>query len=231
MSDMKIIMESWRGYTADQQEAHQLVEEIWRGDYSTGDLILENEIKLLEEGIASFFRDAYTSVKSKIDQFKSWSEQKLMAFVESGLKKIDSFITTMRKLAKQTQNQTLLKLFPKYGTREKRDIIKVLMMPKYLKIGAAIVATFLQKAAKLGMQTALDTLTAGSATAAKVVDFAKDNMEKIKLFIEGVMQAIDPAGILDMIENLQIMKDAKELIDQFKADLQGQRNPITFNEE
>ena len=231
MSEMKLIMEGWRNYNIDQKEAketQQLVEEFWRGDYCLGDLILENEIKLLEEGVSQFFRDAYTSVKSKIDQFKNWSEQKLMSFVESGLEKINSFLTKMREIAKETKNQILLKLFPKYGIRKKQDIVKILMMPKYLKIGAAIITTFLQKAAKLGISTILDTLAAGSGTAVKISTFIKDNIEKIKLFVDGVMSALDPNGILDMIEQFDIMKDAKELIDQFKADLQGRRNPLTF---
>ena len=233
MSEMKLIMEGWRNYNADQEEAkeaQQLVEEFWRGDYCSGELILENEIKLLEEGVSQFFRDAYTSVKSKIDQFKNWSEQKLMSFVESGLEKLNSFLTKMREIAKETKNQVLLKLFPKYGTREKQDIVKVLMMPKYLRIGAAIITTFLQKAAKFGISALLDTLTAGTGTAAKISTFIKDNIEKIKLFVDGVMNALDPNGILDMIEQFDIMKDAKELIDQFKADLQGRRNPLTSTE-
>ena len=60
MSEMKLIMESWRKYNTDQKEAQQLVEEFWRGDYCSGELILENEIKLLEESVGQFFRDAYT---------------------------------------------------------------------------------------------------------------------------------------------------------------------------
>ena len=136
----------------------------------------------------------------------------------------------MREIAKEAKNQVLLKLFPKYGTRAKQDIVKVLMMPKYLRIGAAIITTFLQKAAKLGISTILDTLVAGGSTAAKISTFIKDNIEKIKLFVDGVMNALDPNGILDMIEQFDIMKDAKELIDQFKADLQGRRSPITLTE-
>ena len=94
MSELKLIMEGGRNYNADQEEAReaqQLVEEFWRGDYCSGELILENEIKFLEESLGQFFRDAYTSLKSKIDQFKNWGKQELMNFVKSGLKKIDSF--------------------------------------------------------------------------------------------------------------------------------------------
>ena len=226
---MKLILEGWRNYNADQEEAReaqQLVEEFWRGDYCSGELILENEIKFLEESVGQFFRDAYTSVKSKIDQFKNWSKQKLMSFVKSGLEKIDSFLIKMREIARETKNQVLLKLFPKYGTRERQDVVKVLMMPKYLSIGAAIIAILLQKAAKLGINAILDTLAAGSSSAVKIATFIKENMEKIKLFIDGVMGTLDPNGILDIIDQLEIMKDAKELIAQFKADLQGRRNPV-----
>jgi len=221
MSEMKLIMESWRKYNTDQKEAQQLVEEFWRGDYCSGELILENEIKLLEESVGQFFRDAYTSVKSKIDQFKNWSEQKLMSFVESGLEKISSFFGKMRNIARETRNQVLLKIFPKHGTMNRQRIIKVLMMPKYLKIAAGIITTFLQKAAKLGIKALLDMATAGGGSVAKISIFIKDNMEKIKLFVDGVMSALDPNGILDMIKQFGIMKDAKDLIDQFKADLQG----------
>ncbi len=229
MSDMKLIMESWRHYTAEQQEAIQLVENIWNSGDSSRDLILENEIKLLEEGIVEFFRDAYASVKTKIDQFKTFSEQKLMSFVEAGLKKIDSFMTMMRKVAKDTKNDILLALFPKYGTRKKQDILRVLMMPKYLKIGASIVAIILQKAAKLGMSKILDVITAGGSAAARVTVFLRDNVENIKLFIKSIIDTLDPVGMMDIIEKFQIVKDAKELVDEFKADLQGQR--LTFNEE
>lgn len=229
MSDMKLIMESWRHYTAEQQEAIQLVEDIWNSGDSSRDLILENEIKLLEEGIVEFFRDAYASVKTKIDQFKTFSEQKLMSFVEAGLKKIDSFMTMMRKVAKDTKNDILLALFPKYGTRKKQDILRVLMMPKYLKIGASIVAIILQKAAKLGMSKILDVITAGGSAAARVTVFLRDNVENIKLFIKSIIDALDPVGMMDIIEKFQIAKDAKELVDEFKADLQGQR--FTLNED
>ena len=229
MSDMKLIMESWRHYTAEQQEAIQLVEDIWNSGDSSRDLILENEIKLLEEGIVEFFRDAYASVKTKIDQFKTFSEQKLMSFVEAGLKKIDSFMTMMRKVAKDTKNDILLALFPKYGTRKKQDVLKVLMMPKYLKIGASIVAIILQKAAKLGMSKILDVITAGGSAAARVTVFLRDNVENIKLFIKSIIDALDPVGMMDIIEKFQIAKDAKELVDEFKADLQGQR--FTLNED
>ena len=59
------------------------------------------------------------------------------------------------------------------------------------------------------------------------INTLKENMEKIKLLDAGVMDTLDPNVILDIIDQLEIMKDAKELIAQFKADLQGRRNPAT----
>tara|TARA_Y100000114_G_C11731000_1_gene313570 strand:- start:106 stop:798 length:693 start_codon:yes stop_codon:yes gene_type:complete len=230
MSDMKLIMESWRGYTADQQEAIQLVEDIWNNS-SSRDLILENEAKLLEEGVANFFRSAYGAAKSTIDQFKTFSEQKLMAFVDAGLKKIDSFVTIMRRFAKQTGNKILSNLFPKYGTRRQKEVIRVLRMPKYLRIGATVLAVLLQKAASLGMQAVLDALSAGSGTTAKVANYITENLEKIKLFFKGLIEFLDPNGIVDMIDNLKIMKDVKDLVDEFKADVTGERFRSAFNEE
>lgn len=233
MSEMKLIIESWRDYSA-QQEAENLVEEIWRGTATSKILILENDIKLLEEGrIADFFRSAHTSVKSKIDSFKNFTEQKLMSFVKAGLEKINSFFSFMKQLAKKTKNAVLLKLFPKYGTRAKQDVLKVLMMPKYLKIGASIVATLLAKAAEYGIQALIDVVSAGGGSAAKTINFVKENFEKIKAFAESIIAAIDPNGIVDLVEKFNMFKGAAEnvkaLIDEFKADLQGQK--FTFNEE
>lgn len=233
MTEMKLIMESWRDYSV-QQEAEKLVEEIWRGTATSKTLILENDIKLLEEGrIADFFRDAHASVKSKIDRFKNFTEEKLMSFVKAGLEKISSFFSFMKQLAKKTKNAMLLRLFPKYGTREKQDVLKVLMMPKYLKIGASVVATLLAKAAEYGIQALIDVVSAGSGSAAKTINFVKENFEKIKAFAESVIAAIAPAGIVDLVEKFNMFKGATEevkaLMDEFKADLQGQK--LTFNEE
>jgi len=43
-----------------------------------------------------------------------------------------------------------------------------------------------------------------------------------------LVAALDPAGVLDMLENLQMFKDAKELINDFKQDLAGMRSPIAM---
>lgn len=226
MSEMKLIMESWRDYSV-QQEAEKLVEEIWRGTATSKTLILENDIKLLEEGrIADFFRDAHASVKSKIDSFKNFTQEKLMSFIKAGLVKISSFFSFMKVLAKKTKNPILLKLFPKYGTRAIQNVLKVLMMPKYLKIGASIIATLLAKAAEYGIQALIDTVSAGGGTAAKTIDFVKDNFEKVKAFGEALIAAIDPNGIMDLIQKFNMIKGTAEevnnLVDQFKVDLQRQ---------
>ena len=79
------------------------------------------------------------------------------------------------------------------------------------------------------MSKILDVITAGGSAAARVTVFLRDNVENIKLFIKSIIDALDPVGMMDIIEKFQIAKDAKELVDEFKADLQGQR--LTFNEE
>ena len=222
---MKLLLENWRQYE-ETCEVENLVEQIWRGDFITEPLLLENEINLLEEGAAAFFQDAYSSVKSKIDQFQQWGQSKLESFIQAALEKLNSFLSTTRQIAKTHNIKLLLKLLPKYATRAKQDVLKVLMMPKYLKIGAGILAVILQKAAKIGINVILDTISGGSASGAKIINFIKENIEKVKLFVEGLVAALDPAGILDMLESLHMFKDAKELIKDFKQDLAAQGRPI-----
>jgi len=219
---MKLLLENWRQYE-ETCEVENLVEQIWRGDFVTEPLLLENEINLLEEGVAAFFQDAYSSVKSKVDQFQQWGQSKLESFIQAALEKLNSFLSITRQFAKTHNIKFLLKLLPKYATRAKQHVLKVLMMPKYLKIGAGILAVILQKAAKIGINALLDVISGGSASGAKIINFIKENIEKIKLFMEGLVAALDPAGVLDMLENLQMFKDAKELINDFKQDLASQR--------
>jgi len=224
---MKLLFENWRKYE-ETCEVENLVEQIWRGDFVTEPLLLENEINLLEEGVAAFFQDAYSSVKSKVDQFQQWGQSKLESFIQTALEKLDSFLSITRQFAKTHNIKLLLKLLPKYATRAKQHVLKVLMMPKYLKIGAGILAVILQKAAKIGINALLDVISGGSASGAKIINFIEENIEKIKLFMEGLAAALDPAGVLDMLENLQMFKDAKELINDFKQDLAGMQSPVTM---
>ena len=222
-----MLLENWRQYE-ETCEVENLVEQIWRGDFVTEPLLLENEINLLEESVAAFFQDAYSSVKSKVDQFQQWGQSKLESYIQTALEKLDSFLSITRQFAKTHNIKLLLKLLPKYATRAKQYVLKVLMMPKYLKIGAGILAVILQKAAKIGINALLDVISGGSASGAKIINFIEENIEKIKLFMEGLVAALDPAGVLDMLENLQMFKDAKELINDFKQDLAGMRSPIAM---
>tara|TARA_R110002074_G_scaffold127983_1_gene268072 strand:- start:3 stop:737 length:735 start_codon:yes stop_codon:yes gene_type:complete len=217
MNNQKIIIEKWRKYE-ETCEVEHLVEQIWRGDFVTEPLLLENEINLLEEGVAAFFQDAYSSVKSKVDQFQQWGQSKLETFVKAALEKLNDFLSTAREFARTHNIKSLRKLLPKYATRSKQYVLKTLMMPKYLKIGAGILAVILQKAAKLGINTLLDVISGGSASGAKIINFIKENIKKVVLFMQGLVAALDPAGVLEMLESLQMFKDAKELVSDFKQD-------------
>ena len=218
MNNQKIIIEKWRKYE-ETCEVEHLVEQIWRGDFVTEPLLLENEINLLEEGVAAFFQNAYTSVKSKVDQFQQWGQSKLESFIKAALEKLNDFLDWAREFARTHNIKSLRKLLPKYATREKQRILKILMLPKYLKVGAGVLAIMLQKAAELGINALLDAISGGSATGAKIMDFIGENIQKVTLFLKGLIEGLEPNGILDMLENLQMFKDAKELLDDFKHDL------------
>ena len=174
-------MEGWREYVSDQEEASLLVEQIWSGSLVNEIVLLEHQQAMLEEGIGSFFSGAFKSVKGTIEDLADWKDQKLMTFIDNSIKKIQDFFNSMREIAVKTKNNILLKLFPKIATRNITDKLGVFRRPEYLKPGAAILSVVLQKLAELGAQAVLDAMTGGSATAAKIGIFIKENAQKILL--------------------------------------------------
>ena len=219
---MQDLMEGWREYVSDQEEASLLVEQIWSGSLVNEIVLLEHQQAMLEEGIGSFFSGAFNSVKGKIDDLADWKDQKLMTFIDNSIKKIQDFFNSMREIARKTKNNILLKLFPKIATRNITDKLGVFRRPEYLKPGAAILSVVLQKLAELGAQAVLDAMTGGSATAAKIAIFIKENVEKIKMFVEAVKAALDPNGIVEMLgQKIAFFKEAAALLLNLKKDLQN----------
>ena len=215
----ELIMENWRSYLKEQRETSLLVEKIWSGHYTQESILLEDQQRLLEEGVRAFFSGAWDSVKGKVEGFKEWTAQKLMGFIDSAIQKVQGWFNKMRVFAKKLGNKILLKLFPKNGTRSIVGALNVFRREKYLRVGAAIMATILAKLAELGAQALLDTLAAGAGTSAKVALWIQENLEKLKLVIEAIKNSLDPNGIADMLDNITLFKDATELITDLKADL------------
>ena len=220
MSETKLILENWRKYLNEEQQAALLVEEICGGSCVTKLVLIEDQQRLLDEGIGSFFASAFSAVKGKIEDFNEWKEQKLMSFIQSAIIKIQNFFSKMRQIAKQAANKILLKLFTKSRVRNIVEAFSVLKRPQYLKFGASILATLLAKLAELGANAVLDAMTAGGATAAKIANFVRENIEKIKLFVEAVNNALDPTGIIEMLEKIPAYAEAGKILLQLKRDLQ-----------
>ena len=133
----------------------------------------------------------------------------------------------MREVARKATGEIgkmLRKIFPKYKTRDLVDIVSVFKQPKYLKIGATILAMILKKAAKLGINSIISTLSGGTSTAAKVLVSIKEKYEQIKLFMKSVMEALDPNGILDGLELISGIKKGMDFYKELKSDL-GNRGP------
>ena len=97
---MKLLIENWREYASHQEEASLLVEQIWSGSLVNEIVLLEHQQAMLEEGIGTFFSSAFNTVKGKIDDFVEWKDQKLMAFIDGAIKKIQEFFSGMRKIAR-----------------------------------------------------------------------------------------------------------------------------------
>jgi hypothetical protein len=85
---MKALMTEWRMYLTEQQEASILIEEICAGKFikpsRPGSVITEIA---LEEGIAQFFNDAYSSIKQQVHNFTAWKDEKLMAFIDGTIER------------------------------------------------------------------------------------------------------------------------------------------------
>ena len=220
---MKLLLENWREYLNEQRSAENLVEEIWAGNYVTEILIIEEQQRLLDESIGSFFSNSFNSVKKQIQSFNNWKDNQLMSFVDASLKKLQSFFSSMRTIAVKTKNNILLKLFPKYRSRQIVQAFGVLRSPKYLKAGAAILAIVLQKLVELGAKAILDTMSGGVASAAKIAAFVQQNLEKIKLLIQTVVTALDPSGILSMLKDVAESQGWLQTLIDLRSDL---KNPF-----
>lgn len=220
---MKLLLENWRDYLNEQRSAENLVEEIWAGNYVTEILIIEEQQRLLDESIGSFFSNSFNSVKKQIQSFNNWKDNQLMSFVDASLKKLQSFFSSMRTIAVKTKNNILLKLFPKYRSRQIVQAFGVLRSPKYLKAGAAILAIVLQKLVELGAKAILDTMSGGVASAAKIAAFVQQNLEKIKLLIQTVVTALDPSGILSMLKDVAEAQGWLQTLIDLRSDL---KNPF-----
>jgi len=220
---VKLLLENWRDYLNEQRSAENLVEEIWAGNYVTEMLIIEEQQRLLDESIGSFFSNSFNSVKKQIQSFNNWKDNQLMSFVDASLKKLQSFFSSMRTIAVKTKNNILLKLFPKYRSRQIVQAFGVLRSPKYLKAGAAILAIVLQKLVELGAKAILDTMSGGVASAAKIAAFVQQNLEKIKLLIQTVVTALDPSGILSMLKDVAESQGWLQTLIDLRSDL---KNPF-----
>jgi len=220
---MKLLLENWQEYIGEQKAGMDLVEEIWAGNYVTKVLILEDQQRLFNEGIGSFFNSAYDSVKNQIQNFNNWKDNQLMSFIDSSLEKLQSFFSNMREIAVKTRDNILLKLFPKYRSRQIVEAFAVLRKPVYLKAGAAILAIVLQKLVELGAKAIIDTLSGGAATAAKIANFIQQNLEKIKLLIQTVVSALDPDGIISILKDIAVVQGWAQTLIDLKNDL---KNPF-----
>jgi len=143
MTNVQLIMENWRQYLNEEQQIDLLVEEIWAGSYVTKLMLIEDQQRLLDEGIGSFFASAFSAVKGKIEDFNEWKEQKLMSFIDSAINKIQSFFLKLRQIAKETANKVLLKLFPRNMVRNITSKFGIFRKPQYLKAGASVLAALL----------------------------------------------------------------------------------------
>ena len=216
---MKLILENWREYSSHQEEASLLVEQIWSGSLVNEIVLLEHQQAMLEEGIDTFFNSAFNAVKGKIDDFTEWKDQKLMSFINGAIKKIQDFFVKMGEIALKTKDKILQKLFPLQMIRKMLLGLQVFQGKKYLKAGAAILSVLLQKLAELGAQAVLDALSGGAATAVKIADFVNKNVERIKMFVESVKAALDPNGILKILDNIKAFKEIPELLTDLRDEL------------
>jgi len=220
---MKLLMENWRGYK-EEQEAHELVEQVWSGVFVNETLLLEEQTKLLEAGVLQFFGDTFNFAKQKFEDFETFSREKLMKIINAGYGKILKFLNVGREMflgAKGDIRKLLGSLFPKPMVRKLQAIIQVLQIPKYLRIGASLIMMLLQKLAKMGITAIIDTLSGGSIRGAQLVKFLKEHYDKLELLMNTLENFLDPTGLADLVKNIGFLKDAKELLDDFASDLRS----------
>ena len=213
-----IYNQKWIHYK-DQCEAEALLEDIWSGRYVQADLILEADYQkqLLEEGVISFFSNAYNAVKGKIEDLATWADNKLQSFIDAGLTKLQEFLQFLR-------GRGVLK---KYEARGMSSVVGVFKRPEYLQAGAAMIMILIQKLAELGAKALMDMMTGGSTALARSATWVQQNIEKVKLFIEAIKNFFDPEGIIDLIANAwegsQTFKQYADILIKLKADL---KNPM-----
>ena len=211
---MESVYKNWNDYV-DRCEAESLLESIWSGRYIQKDLILEvdQQRQLLEEGGGAFFSGAYDAVKSKIEDLASWADGKLRSFINAGLEKLNDFLEFLK-------SQGFLK---RYETRKLIDNVNVFQRPEYLQAAASMIMILSQKLAELGAKALLDMMTAGAGAAAKAANWIKDNIEKVKLFVEAIKSFFDPDGIIELLlqasKSNETLNKYRNLLINLKSDL------------
>ena len=228
---MTELFENWRDYQ-ETQEANQFVQDIWEGKFlesspiiyeANGDWYFDNR---LDEGLWDFMKSVVSWGKSKYAEFEDWAESKLRKVVDAAIEKIQEFLENVRSIIKKMTGkvgEVLNRLFGRNKHKRVKLVLGALRLPKYLAIGATLLSMLLQKVAKMGLTTLLDSVaTAGAGTASKIAIFISDNIEKFQKFMDMIWDFLDPDGIVDTVENLGILKDSLEILDQFKDDVRKQ---------
>ena len=228
---MTELFENWRDYQ-ETQEANQFVQDIWEGKFlesspiiyeANGDWYFDNR---LDEGLWNFMKSVVSWGKSKYDEFNDWAESKLRKVVDAAIEKIQEFLQNIRSIIKKMTGKTgefLNKLFGRNRHKRVKLVLGALRLPKYLAIGATLLSMLLQKVAKMGLTTLLDSVaTAGAGTASKIAIFISNNIDKFQTFMDMIWDFLDPDGIVDTVENLGILKDSLEILNQFKDDVRKQ---------
>lgn len=227
---MTELFENWRDYQ-ETQEANQFVQDIWEGKFLEGSPVIYEANGVwhldsrLDEGLWDFMKSVVSWGKSKYAEFEDWAESKLQKVVDAALEKLQSFLSKGREITKNAEGKMksfLMKLFNKNQYRRIRDVLGALRQPQWLAVGATLLSMLLQKVAKMGMNRLLDAASGGSATAARVINFIRENYERFQEFMEMIMNFLDPNGLLDTIENLGIFKDTIEKFQQLKKDIRSQ---------
>ena len=228
---MTELFENWRDYQ-ETQEANQFVQDIWEGKFlesspiiyeANGDWYFDNR---LDEGLWNFMKSVVSWGKSKYEEFNDWAESKLQKVVDAAIEKIQEFLQNIRSIIKKMTGKVgefLNKLFGRNRHKRVKLVLGALRLPKYLAIGATLLSMLLQKVAKMGLTTLLDSVaTAGAGTASKIAIFISNNIDKFQTFMDMIWDFLDPNGIVDTVENLGILADSLEILDQFKEDVRKQ---------
>lgn len=228
---MTELFENWRDYQ-ETQEANQFVQDIWEGKFlesspiiyeANGNWYFDNR---LDEGLWDFMKSVVSWGKSKYNEFSDWADSKLQKVVDAGIEKIQEFLENIRSIIKKMTGKVgefLNKLFGRNRHKRVKLVLGALRLPKYLAIGATLLSMLIQKVAKMGLTTLLDSVaTAGAGTASKIAIFISDNIDKFQKFMDMIWDFLDPDGIVDTVENLGILGDSLEILDQFKDDVRKQ---------